>query len=209
MSDVVVVFANGAQAAADLGSSRDAIVVAADGGAECALALGLHVDVAVGDFDSISPSTLERLARSGTRIERHSRAKDATDLELALDAAVALGPHRVFVVGGAGGRLDHVLGTLLVLGADAYAGVELDARLGEALVHVVRDERVLAGRRGELVSLFALHGPAIGVTTHGLVYPLRGETLTAGTSRGCSNVFAEAEARIALAGGVLLALRPG
>ena len=208
MSEVVLVFATDAQAVADPALPGDAIVVAADGGAECALALGLRVDVAVGDFDSISPAVLEQLERSGTRIERHPAAKDATDLELALDAAVALGPSRVLVVGSAGGRLDHVLGTLLLIAADAYAGVELDARLGEAIVHVVRDERTLSGTPGELVSLFAPHGPATGVTTSGLVYPLRDETLAVGTSRGCSNVFAEHEARISLTGGVLLAVRP-
>jgi thiamine pyrophosphokinase len=47
------------------------------------------------------------------------------------------------------------------------------------------------------------------VTTGGLVYPLRGETLSPGSSRGVSNVFAAAEARVTLERGVLLAVRPG
>jgi thiamine pyrophosphokinase len=51
--------------------------------------------------------------------------------------------------------------------------------------------------------------PAEGVTTEGLVYPLRGETLEAGTSRGVSNVFAEATAQVTVERGVLLAIRPG
>ena len=55
----------------------------------------------------------------------------------------------------------------------------------------------LSGRVGELVSLFALHGPAHGVVTDGLVYPLHGETLEPGSSRGVSNVFAATEARVA------------
>jgi thiamine pyrophosphokinase len=99
--------------------------------------------------------------------------------------------------------------SLLLLGAEAYAGVEVDALLGAAAIHVVRGERLLVGTPGELVSLLALHGPAVGVVTEGLVYPLRGETLAAGSSRGVSNVFAAEEARISLERGVLLALRPG
>jgi thiamine pyrophosphokinase len=209
MSETVVVFAGGDEPIVDLELADEAIVVAADAGAERALALGLHVDLAVGDFDSLPPETLARLERAGTRIERYPVAKDATDLELALDAAVALEPRRVLVVGGAGGRLDHLLGILLLLGAEAYAGVEIDARLGDATVHVVRTRRVLRGALGERISLFALHGPARGVRTRGLVYPLDGETLAPGSSRGCSNVFADAEAAIELADGVLLAVRPG
>ncbi len=48
-----------------------------------------------------------------------------------------------------------------------------------------------------------------GVTTEGLAYPLRGETLEAGSSRGVSNVFVEETARISVERGVLLAIRPG
>jgi len=40
---------------------------------------------------------------------------------------MGFGPRRILLVGAAGGRLDHLLGELLLLGADAYAGVELDA----------------------------------------------------------------------------------
>ncbi len=186
-----------------------AVVIAADGGAEVALGLGVAVDVLVGDLDSVTPRSLETLERSGARIEHHPRDKDATDLALALDAAVGYGPRRILVVGPAGGRLDHLLGELLLLGAEAYAGVEVDALLGAAAIHVIRGERSLAGTPGELVSLLALHGPAVGVVTEGLVYPLRGETLPAGSSRGISNVFAAEEARISVERGVLLALRPG
>jgi thiamine pyrophosphokinase len=208
MVETVVVVASGAPRAGLAVVPAGALVVAADGGADAALALGLHVDVAVGDFDSISPAGLAALERAGTRLERHPAAKDATDLELALDQALRLGARRVLVVGDAGGRLDHLLGALLLLAAGSYAGVEVDALLGAARVHVVRRERSLSGTPGETISLFAVHGPAVGVTTEGLVYPLRGETLAPGTSRGVSNEFAGAEARVSLEAGVLLAVRP-
>ena len=208
MPDTVLVFAGGSAPAVP-SLPPDALVVAADGGADHALALGLRVDVAVGDFDSITPAGLAALERAGTRTERHPSAKDATDLELALDAAAALGPRRIVVVGGTEGRLDHLLGELLILGSESYASFELDALLGSATVHVVRGERVLDGAPGELVSLLALHGPAAGVATDGLEYPLRGETLAPGSSRGISNVFAAPRARVTVERGVVLAVRPG
>ena len=187
-----------------------AAVVAADGGVDVALALGLDVTVAVGDFDSVTPSGLAAVEQAGARIVRHPEAKDATDLELALDVALELGGGRIVVVGEAGGRLDHLLAGLLLLGHERYAGVEIDALLGRAAcAHIVRAERVLAGEPGELISLLPLHGRAEGVTTEGLAYPLRGETLEPGSSRGVSNVFTERRARVAVDRGVLAALRPG
>jgi thiamine pyrophosphokinase len=211
VDETVVVFAGGSAPRADSAGSipPEALIVAADSGAGHALALGLPVEIAIGDFDSIAPEGLAALERAGTRVERHPVEKDVTDLELALDAAVALRPRRILVVGGAEGRLDHLLGELLLLGADAYAGVEVDALLGGATIHVVRQERVLTGVPDELISLFALNGPAVGVVTEGLAYPLRGETLPPGSSRGVSNVFAAEEARIDLERGALLAVRPG
>jgi thiamine pyrophosphokinase len=184
-------------------------VVAADRGLDHALALGLQTSVAVGDFDSASPEAVAAAEASGTRIVRHAAEKDETDLELALDTALAMSPEHILVVAGDGGRLDHALSALLLLASPRYASVQIDALVGAARIHVVRDSRVMEGSPGELVSLVPAHGPAVGVTTEGLVYPLRGETLDAGTSRGISNVFEEAHARVSLEAGVLLAIRPG
>jgi thiamine pyrophosphokinase len=114
----------------------------------------------------------------------------------------------VLLVASAGGRLDHLLATLLLLGVDRYAGLELDAWVGATLVHVVRRGRALQGVPGELLTLVPLGGTARGVTTAGLEYPLRGEVLEPGSTRGVSNVFAEPHARVTLTAGVLLALRP-
>jgi thiamine pyrophosphokinase len=184
-------------------------VVAADGGLDRALALGLAVDVVIGDLDSVSDAALAAAEAAGTRVVRHPAAKDASDLELALDEAIALGARRVLVIASANGRLDHLLASLELLAADRYAELELDAAVGDALVHVIRGRRVLEGAPGDLVSLIPVAGPVEGVTTSGLEYPLSGETLAPGTTRGVSNVFVDAVARVEIATGVLLAIRPG
>jgi thiamine pyrophosphokinase len=209
--EVVVVVSGGGPPAphAALAVPHGAPVVAADRGLEHALSLGLEVMIAVGDFDSASPEAVAAAEASGTRIERYAADKDATDLELALDTAAAMEPERILILGGDGGRLDHHAATLLLLGSARYAAVQIEALLGDARVHAIRGERVLEGVPGELVSLLPLHGPAVGVATEGLAYPLRGETLEAGSSRGVSNVFVERVARISVERGVLLAIRPG
>ncbi len=211
MIEIAVVVAGGVPGPTaippDLGEGT--LVVAADGGVDRALALGLHVDVAIGDFDSVTAAGLAAVERAGGRAERHPAAKDATDLELALDTALAASPARILVVGSESGRLDHVLSSLLLIADRRYAEAEVDALLGGAQVHVIHGSRTLEGVPGELVSLIAVHGPAEGVTTSGLAYPLASETLVPGTSRGVSNVFTAAEAHVSLERGVLLAIRPG
>ena len=209
--EVVVVVAGGSLPAprASWAVPMDAPVIAADSGLDNALALGLRVTVAVGDFDSASPEAVAKAEASGTRIERHPTAKDATDLELALDLALELAPRRIVVVAGRGGRLDHDLANQLLLASDRYAAVNVDALVGDAGVHVVRGKRALVGEPGELLTLLAVNGPAVGVTTEGLAYPLSAEALEAGSSRGVSNVFEGGPATVTVEQGVLLAIRPG
>jgi thiamine pyrophosphokinase len=185
-----------------------ALCVAADSGIDHALAIGLVPAFAVGDFDSVSRDGLARVERAGTVIERHPRAKDETDLELALRRAVELAPERVVVAGISGGRTDHLLANLLALADRRYASVQIDGLMGTARISVVHDRRQLSGSVGELVSLLPVHGDARGVTTTGLAYPLAGETLRAGTSRGVSNVLVETSASVSVADGSLLAIQP-
>jgi thiamine pyrophosphokinase len=209
--ETVVVVAGGDPPRRDaaLAVPAGAPVIAADGGLEHAVALGLHVATVVGDFDSVHADALSRATAAGTLAVRHPEAKDATDLELALDAALELRPARVLVVSGDGGRLDHLLATLLLLASPRYADVQVDAEVGAASVHVVRRERILRGRPGALVSLLPLHGAAEGVRTEGLEYPLAGERLEPGSSRGVSNVFVGESARVTVEQGVLAAVLPG
>ena len=207
-TDTVIVVAAG-EGPALPGLPDSALVIAADGGLDRALALGLRPRIVLGDLDSVSEAALRRAEDEGARVVRHPAEKDATDLELALDEALALGALRVLVVASAGGRLDHLLSSTLLLAAPAYADVEVDALVGDALLHVVRDVRVLAGTPGEILTLVAVGGVAEGVVTEGLAYPLRGETLQPGSSRGVSNVFTASQARVTVERGVVLAIRPG
>jgi thiamine pyrophosphokinase len=186
-----------------------ATVVAADSGLAAARTLGLDVDLVVGDMDSVDPDLLAAAEAAGTRIERHPAAKDATDLAIAMDAASGLGADRLTVVGGHGGRLDHLLAGALLLASDAYRHLEVVALMGPATVTVVRGTAELSGTPGELVSLLAVHGPARQVTTDGLLYPLTGEDLAPGSTRGVSNELARPTATIRLHAGVLLAVQPG
>jgi len=183
-------------------------VIAADSGLDQALSLGLPVDLVVGDLDSVSPDALATARSSGVPVEAYPAEKDETDLELALGRALELGASEVVVLGGAGGRFDHVLANALVLASDRYAEVRVSAVYGAARVFVVRDHVVLEGEPGDLVTLLAVNGVASGVTTEGLLYPLHDFDLVPATSRGVSNQFVTPTATVSLRAGVLLAILP-
>jgi thiamine pyrophosphokinase len=186
-----------------------ALVIAADGGAVEALRLGLRIDRLVGDMDSAPSELVTELEATGVAVERHPTDKDSSDLELSLEVAVREGAEEILVLGGDGGRLDHLMGAALLLASGRWMGVRLDAIFGDALVHVIRDERRMDGTVGELVSLFAAGGTASGVTTEGLRWPLANDALVPGSTLGLSNEFAEPRARVRVREGVLLAIRPG
>lgn len=187
----------------------DAFVIAVDSGIEHAMALRLEIGLAIGDMDSVSAEALEAAAATGAAVERHPAAKAATDLELALDAALARGARRIHVLGGHGGRLDHLLANALLVAAPRYAAIEVHAHMGAAHVTVVRGAASLQGALGDLITLLAVGGPAEGVRTEGLLYPLDGEDLLPGSTRGVSNELSQEQATVCLERGVLLAVQPG
>ena len=164
----------------------------------------------IGDFDSASPATVARAEARGAVLERHPAAKDATDLELALDRAVLLGAREILVLGGGGGRLDHLVANVGLLAADSLRDRRVRAVFGPALLQILHGPAtvVVAGRPGELVSLVPLGGPASRVATAGLRFPLVDEDLPFATSRGVSNELLEAVAEVRLGAGTLAVVQP-
>jgi len=109
-----------AQALRFIGPYR--ISVAADSGFETALKQGIIPDYLIGDLDSISDfSLLQRIPQD--RIISYSPEKDSTDTELALDL---LKSHKItepILIGGSGGRLDHLFALKKLYNQDYFPRV--------------------------------------------------------------------------------------
>jgi thiamine pyrophosphokinase len=190
------------------GWDRDArLVVAADGGARGAERLGLPIDLIVGDGDSLGEADLARFAAAGIPIRRAPTAKDESDTELAVLAALELGATGLTIVGAfGGGRFDHALANVGLLGLRALAGVPcvlLDAATRATLLSGPASG-AFTGRTGDFVSLLPVGDGVTGVTTEGLAYPLSDEDLPFGPTRGLSNVRVRPTARIELRSGRIL-----
>ena len=182
-------------------------VVAADGGALALERWKLPPHLIVGDMDSLGDAGVERFARQGIPVAKFPATKDESDLELAVAQAIAAGATEIVLLGALGGvRLDHEAANLLLLADPGYDGVSLEARRGALRIRPIRGEGSLslAGPVGALVTLLPVNGDADGVTTQGLQFPPRDETLRFGRARGLSNEVASLPARVTVRKGSLL-----
>jgi thiamine pyrophosphokinase len=181
-------------------------VVAADGGALALERWKLLPHLVVGDMDSLGDAGVERMARKGIAVAKFPAAKEESDLELAVAQAVEAGATEIVLLGALGGdRLDHETANLLLLADPGYDGVRIEARRGTLRVRAIRGEGSLSvGPLEAIVTLLPVNGDAEGVTTQGLRFPLRDETLRFGRARGLSNEVDSLPAKVTVRKGSLL-----
>jgi thiamine pyrophosphokinase len=204
-----VIFAGGQPEPASVAAllPDDRFVIAADSGLHGAFRLGVRVDLVVGDLDSADPEAVASAAAAGAAIERHPRAKDATDLELSLEAARARGLSPAIIVGGGSlDRVDHFMANALLLAAPRFADLRPQWFVQGAHVIAVHDAAQIDGEPGDVITLLAVGGPAFDVVTEGLRWPLEGDRLDPGSTRGVSNELLTATASIRVGVGTVLAV---
>jgi thiamine pyrophosphokinase len=140
--------------------------------------------------------------------------KDQSDTEVAVMAAVMHGAEEIVILGALGGpRLDHALANMSLLNWPELDRIDIRIVAADVRMRLIRapatggPARVeLEGRVGDVVTLLPVGGDAGGVRTEGLRYPLHGETLVLGRTRGLSNVRTAPVAFVELRTGRLLAI---
>lgn len=148
------------------------ILIAVDGGANHCYEMGLQPDLIIGDFDSIAPHVLD--AFKDIPQKHYPSDKDKTDLELAIETVYHSQIEKISVFGALGGRTDHTLGNLILL--SRYPGKVFFEDENEVLF-VIDKEVEFPTRPGQTISLIPLNGPAKGINTEGLKWPLKNDTL--------------------------------
>lgn len=182
--------------AAQVAGSR---VIAADGGMRHAGALGLTPELWVGDFDSAPQSLLD--GWKGVERQPYPRAKNATDGEIAVDAALARGATSLLVAGALGGeRTDHAVMHLLLALSLTERGIPILLTTGEeeARAHL-GGALSIDLPKGALFSILPFSALS-GLTIEGARYPLDRAEIASGSSRTVSNV-AEGPVTITLQSG--------
>jgi thiamine pyrophosphokinase len=181
-------------------------IFCADGGTYHALALGLSPEMIVGDLDSLTAETIAQMEATEVTFRRYSENKDQTDLELALDIAVAERPEEILLVTALGGRLDQALANILLLTQPKYGSVKLSLLDGLQSAIVLRDysQLTIEGEPGDILSLVPLTPQVTGVNFSGVGWPLAQATLRLGSTWSISNVLKERQARVEIDEGMVL-----
>lgn len=173
-------------------AGQDVLVIAADAGARHLLQAGYLPDIAVGDFDSLSPDELAFLQQSGCDVRKHPCAKNETDTQLAVDIAIAAGAREITIYGGIGGRLDHSLANILLLVYIHEQGCTGKITDGAQTAVLLTDSLELTGQHpGDILSILPLTSKLTGLNIKGLRYPLIDAEIQMGITRTISNEFTE------------------
>lgn len=91
------------------------LVIGVDRGAIFAVEETIHVDIAIGDFDSITIEEKELLNSKTDKILSYPANKDDTDTEIALLYVLEKYPDaKVFIYNWYGGRVDHLYSLLML-----------------------------------------------------------------------------------------------
>ena len=174
-------------------------IIAADGGMRHASELGIEPELWVGDFDS-TPAELIA-AWPQVRREPYPPAKNETDGEIAIEAALSRGARSLIFAGALGGeRSDHAFMHLISSVKLAETGLAVHLTSGEEeATPLLPGTLDLDLPKGSLFSILGLD-TLDGLSIDGARYPLSNFHLPFGSSRTISNV-AEGPVRFTLSSG--------
>jgi len=182
------------------------LIICCDGGLRHAKQLDLMPDYIVGDCDSVSQDLLFEYRDKGVEVKEFPKEKDFTDMELALELAISSGVSNIDIFGAVGNRLDHSLANAYILLKPLRKGIKAKLLNESNEVMIIDNQIELYKKIGAIVSLIPLTSEVCGVSTRGLKYPLKDETLYMGETRGISNVFLEENISIHIESGLLFVI---
>jgi thiamine pyrophosphokinase len=178
---------------------RGAILVAADGGADHARALGLRPVAVIGDMDSISPETRDQFGD----VLHHIPEQDSTDFEKSLRVLDVAG---IIGFGFLGPRADHGLAAMQALARHQGAPVILQSAQ-DVVFHLPAHREMAFELPPETrVSLFPFS--SVACAAEGLRWPLDGLTFDPMGQIGTSNKATGGALRLMAKGAGLLAILP-
>lgn len=161
----------------------------------------------VGDFDSVRPEVLAYYQeKTAVPIRKFQPEKDASDTEIALRLAIELGAEQVWILGGTGTRLDHVMANIQILCIAHRAGVK--AYLIDDCNRISLEEKEVCLLKkesfGRYFSIFPFGGIVEDLSITGAKYPLSHYRLCPDSSMCVSNEMQEEEVKIVFPEGMIL-----
>lgn len=188
-------------------------LVAADKGLDYLRQIGYEPDIAIGDFDSLSPNGRKYLGEMGAGVEKETVVvklrpeKDDTDTQAALNFCIGQGAKDILILGATGTRMDHFFANIGLLAYGKSKGAHIALMDQNNYIRLIENGTILKKNTqfGKYVSFFPLGGEVYGLTLKGFKYPLEGYCLKISDSGlTVSNEILEEEASVEYSKGMLL-----
>lgn len=160
-------------------------VICADGGANSAATLGILPNIIIGDLDSITKSNLSFFKKKGVEI-RCIKEQETTDFEKALLYIIECNLNNVIVFGAVSSRPDHTLNNFSVM-KRYYKSINIKIVDKDFEIFYLKNKINLKYVKGKVVSFMAM-SYASGITTKGLKYKLKNDSLEFGLREGTLNI---------------------
>ena len=175
------------------------LVIAADGGYDRLLELGVRCDLLIGDLDSISR------VPEGVEMIRHPVRKDKTDTHLAYLEGVKRGYTDFHLSGVWGGLEDHSLANIALALHASRAGHDMLISAERSDMFVITEGGFeFDGEVGKRFSVLAIGGAAMGVSIQGSEYDVENISLTEDFPLGVSNAMKEETVEVSVKLGSVL-----
>jgi thiamine pyrophosphokinase len=172
-----------------LATRQDLFCIACDRGATYLKEAGIIPDLLVGDLDSIEPTALSYITQHQVAVEQYPVDKEASDLELAIDAAIKRGYEQIIISCALGNRTDYILANTTLLLRQKYRDIDLSIHEDNEWIYPLYDgvERTVYNAPHERFSVI-LQGEGY-VTINDAAWNLDEEYIVRGSSRLVSNLI--------------------
>lgn len=184
------------------------LLIGADRGALLLIEHGLTPDIAVGDFDSVSPADADRIRSVSIKTESCDPVdKNYTDTELAFELALNQRPSEIIMLGVTGGRMDHTLANVQLLIRALHHQVVCTIRDANNYIQLTSSQLTVENHGFTYISLIPATMEVSGVTLQGFEYPLTNATLRQGQSLAVSNKLAGSTGTVSIESGLLFVIQ--
>ncbi|MFS0751892.1 thiamine diphosphokinase [Oceanobacillus sp. 1P07AA] len=182
--------------------------IGADRGALYLAESNINMDIALGDFDSVSNEERQLINKHAKEVLTYSAEKNYTDLEIAIQTASEQQVDRILLFGVTGGRLDHELMNIQLLYQLLQSNIEARIIDKSNQIEMLESGKYIIESHGyTYISFIAYTNKIEGLTLKGFEYPLIEQTIEWGSSLCISNKLSQKKGTFSFRAGILLLIK--
>ncbi|MFM1533650.1 thiamine diphosphokinase [Helcococcus ovis] len=162
-------------------------IICVDKGVNYALENNINIDIAIGDFDSVSKKSIDYLKNSDIKILNFNKDKDMTDMELALDFCFKNNCKEVYLFGATGTRYDHSISNINLLKTYSLKGLKISIIDENNYIFYINESTVIK-KLDRKISILPTNEKCV-FNLYGTKWELVNHNLKFGSSLTISNEF--------------------